>query len=78
MYKTVIMKPINRKRVCYNYGSESYTTSTFFSKIELFFEKVSTILQLPIIKQVQHALLKSVVTLATQQISLREGGGCWI
>ena len=35
-----------------------------------FFKEVSTILQLPIIKEVQHALLESVVTLATQQISL--------
>ena len=45
----------------------------FFQKSN-FFKDVSTILQLPIIKEVQHALLKFVVTLATQQISLRGGG----
>ena len=55
-------------RVLYNFN--------IFFQNRTFFKEVSTILQLPIIKEVQHALLESVVTLATQQISLRgEGGG---
>ena len=32
----IYMKPVNRKRVCYNYGSECYTTSTFFLESSFF------------------------------------------
>ena len=62
----------------YNMAQSLVQLQQFFQNgAFFFFKEVSTILQLHIIKQVQHALLESVVTLATQQASLRGGeGGC--
>ena len=82
IYIYIYMKPCNRKRVCYKYGSESHTTSKFFP-ISSFFKKFLQFCNYPWLNKFNATkTFESFVTLATQPAFLKGGGGkwrgCWI